>query len=461
MSPNRRLTIFTCLLLPLLLLTAASAQSLPRVSTVRVQDEAGHPLLARVTVSLQGRPTPDLYIFFTGPDGLCQLTGIPSGPADIEATHGPEWSIESTQAEVGAADGGMATITLRRLYDLPAHGYYQGDGHMHSTHSDGAQAPQEVAMHCRAEGLHWAVLTDHDNLDGHPAFMAQAVPAFLPMGGQEITTGKGHIVAWGVSQRVSNSIARGAEDMARIFREVHEQGGVAIVAHPMAPAMNYGFWDVEGYDALEILNGSLPPYGGLFDTLQARLKWHELLKRGKRIAVVGNSDNHDNFSSFARDALRDPQAAVKRQPLLGLLWNMPNRDTTLIPWGIKGLCLGSYRTCLKLPELSSQAVLEAMRAGRGFVTNGPILHATLNGLDPGSEVSGPSARLHFEVVCNRGLARLDVIAGGTQVHSVDLERCLTASGDLEVPLGDATWVTVECFGIWPEFATTNAWYVTR
>lgn len=458
MQHNRfRAALLAALILATCALTTAQAQD--TVAVVQVVDEAGQPLLARVTIAREGTPTPDLHVLFTDEAGACRLEGVPAGPATVQATRGPEWTIAQERATIAPGAEGVLNLTLRRLYDLKAEGYYQGDGHMHSTESDGAQPPEQVAFNARCEGLDWAILTDHETVSGHAAFKAQVAPGFLPLGGQEITTREGHILGLGISDVVSRDVSQGAEDMRRIFREVREQGGVSVLAHPMTPTMNYQHWDVEDYDVVEILNGSLPPYLGLFDMLQARLRWHVLLNQGRRVAAMGNSDNHCNINTMAREALRDPEAAFRREPRLRMLWNMPNRDEILIPWALKGLHLGTYRTCLKLPELTEAAVLEAVKAGRGFITNGPIIVAQVNETDPGGEIEGPTAQVRFEVVSNVGLQRLDVVAGGEVVKSVDFAGEERASGGFTVELGEAQWLTIECYGTWPEFATTNAWYV--
>jgi len=441
---------FLPFLLPLLL--AASLAHAAPVGSVRVTDSAGAPLPAHVTVVMQGTANVDARVYFTDVAG-------PTGTATIEALHGPEWSVESATSAVDSASGEILTLRLRRLYDLPAHGYFQGDAHMHSTCSDGHQKPAEVAYHCRCEGLHWAFLTDHESVAGHAEFMAAAAPGFLPLGGQEITTTMGHILGLGVKTVVSRDVTNGAADIARIFRQVHEQGGLAVVAHPMTPTMAYAAWDVEGYDALEILNGSLPPYSGVFDMIQARLRWHALLSEGKRITAMGDSDNHENANAIALKMLRDPSAALKAEPRVALLWNLPDRDRLLVPWALKGLCLGTYRNVVKLDALSQPAIFDAIRASRGFVTNGPILVATANGLPPGAEIHGTQAELRFDAVCNRGLEKVVVVTNGTPAKTITLQGESALEQHITVPVEGVKWLTVECYGKWPDFATTNAWYV--
>jgi len=440
------------------LLAAAGCLAQP-VAWIHVTDQAGQPSPARVLITREGTDKPDLYVVFADAQGDCPLTDVPPGQASIEVSRGPEWSVETVEAVIHPLRGETQTVTLRRLCDLPARGYYGGDSHMHSTFSDGAQKPEDVARHCRAEGLEWAFLTDHNSVAGHEAFKAQATADFLPMGGQEVTTGRGHIPALGISTLVSPDVTQGAADVERIFRQVHEQGGIAVIAHPQVPVMSFRDWDVPGYDAIEILNGSLAPYGPVFDTLQARLRWHEFLNQGRHLAAIGSSDNHDNAEGIVREALRDPEAAMQREPLLRLLWAIPNREQVLMPWARKGLFLGIYRTYVKTEGLRQEAILEGLRAGRGFVTNGPIIVATVNDQDPGSDITGPTAHVSYEVVGNRGLTRLDVVVGGKVAQSVPLQG-QEARGEVEVPVGEAHWLVLECYGPWPEFATTNAWYVT-
>ncbi len=455
----RLLYLITCALAALAGMVVSAAPE-GAVAAVRVIDDAGRPLPARVTVTLTGAPTPDSHVLFTDPAGLCPLTGVPDGKATLQVNHGPQWRIISRAVTVDHAQGEVRELVLGRLYDLRARGYYEGDCHMHSTCSDGAQPPAEVAYHCRCEGLDWAFLTDHETVTGHAAFLATATPEFLPLPGQEVTTSQGHILALGVSRVVSRDVSHGAEDMKRIFGDIHAQGGIAVLAHPMTPTMNYRLWEVEGYDAIEILNGSLPPHSGLFDLVQARQKWHQLLGAGKRLPALGDSDNHDNTNGRVREALRDPQTALKREPRLSLLWNLPDRDKLLIPWALKGLYPGTYRTCLKLPALEAGAVLDALRAGRGFVTNGPVLCVTANGTDPGAPLTGPRAELCYEVACNRGLDHLTVLVNGKPIATVPLTGKETAEGTLKVDVGATGWLAVECYGTWPDFATTNAWYMT-
>lgn len=419
--------------------------------TGQVVSESGQGLPARL---LAVQPdTRESAVVYTAPDGRFSVE-VPAGRLKLLATHGPEWSLAEQEGEGGQA----VTLTLRRLVDMPARGYYGADLHMHSTVSDGKQSPTEVAAHCRAEGLQVAALSDHNSVAQHAEWLAQAAPGFLPLPADEITTSFGHAVGVNIRERVAPEMAA-ATEWTRVFADVHRQGGFAIVAHPQAPGMTYRAPQIRDYDALEILNGSIPPYGPIFDFVQGRKAWHTLLSQGFRVAAVGDSDNHDNFSALARSILHDPEKANQLDKRLATLAKMVDYDKVLVPWAWKGLHPGFYRTYLQLPEVTPQAVQQAVKQGRGFVTNGPLLLATLDGQAPGSELAlgdRQSLTLKAELFANRPLEKLVVLVNGTPAATL---TSTAATAEATVPVKAGDWVTAELYGAWPEFATTNAWYV--
>lgn len=434
------------------LVCAAGAWAGPLRGTVT--DPAGQGLRARVLVL--NPETRDSALVYTDDAGhfVCEA---PDGRLTVRASHGPEWTIAETQAQAGDT----LSLTLQRIVDMPGRGYYGADLHMHSTYSDGQQQPAEVALMCQAEGLHIAALSDHETVAQHPEWLATQTPDFLPLRGQEVTTALGHFLSIGCAEVVSNDTSHGVADINRIFREIHAQGGLAIVAHPNVPGMAYRTPEVRDYDALEILNGSLPPYGGICDFVQGRKAWHSALSQGYRVPVVGNSDNHDGLARLARRLLREPDQVAQIDKDLAPLVKLVDIEAVLMPWGWKGLHHGTYRTYLRLgaEPPTAESVMAAVKVGRGFITNGPLLLAVLDGADPGAEIAlGERQNLEFraELFANRPLERLDILVNGQVAASL-----ASPAPQVRVPVtvkqGD--WVVAEVYGPWPEFATTNAWYV--
>ena len=77
------------------------------------------------------------------------------------------------------------------------------DFHCHSTHSDGTLEPRELAQQLAAEGVAFAALTDHDTVDGLPAFhqaLSHRGLGFIP--GVELTVqyqgAEAHLLGYGL-----------------------------------------------------------------------------------------------------------------------------------------------------------------------------------------------------------------------------------------------------------------------
>jgi hypothetical protein len=166
--------------------------------------------------------------------------------------------------------------------------------------------------------------------------------------------------------------------------------------------------------------------------------WYRFLNSGFRIAAGAGTDAMANFAS-----LRGP---------VGL-----NRVYVRVPSG----------------PLDPSAWLDALKAGRSFVTNGPLLDFTLDGRGPGDEIALASAGGelpftaslrsivpvdHLEVVCNGEVVREIPLSSGRD--SID------ASGS--VSMDESSWCLLRA---WNEgasdavldaypYATTNPVYVT-
>jgi predicted metal-dependent phosphoesterase TrpH len=91
------------------------------------------------------------------------------------------------------------------------------DLHTHSDFSDGEHSPEEIALLARKAGVRAAALTDHDCLDGLPAFL-RAASGFEPVPGVEISARKNgadvHILGFFVSPHDERLRSR-LDDLAR------------------------------------------------------------------------------------------------------------------------------------------------------------------------------------------------------------------------------------------------------
>lgn len=155
------------------------------------------------------------------------------------------------------------------------------DFHMHTWHSyDCLMPPAAIIRAAQHQGLSGIAITDHEAFAGALAVQAAAPQGFLVIAGMEIYTDVGDIVCLGLEREISD------RDASSVIAEVHRQGGVAFLPHPLQghPAIPDAILDaVDGY---EVLNAR----GGTFSTDERRgqSRWERL--RGK--AKLANSDAH-------------------------------------------------------------------------------------------------------------------------------------------------------------------------
>jgi hypothetical protein len=171
-------------------------------------------------------------------------------------------------------------------------GWYRGDGHLHTVHSDGRRTPAELAAAARAAGLDFVISTEHNTSSASLQWGDHAGDDLLIVNGEEVTTRSGHWPAWGLP--VGTWIdwryrADDKRDFGRFADEVHRVGGLVVAAHPFAPCVacswEFGF---EHADVVEVWNGPWTQ-----DDEATVIAWDGALRQGRFVPAVGDSDAHN------------------------------------------------------------------------------------------------------------------------------------------------------------------------
>ena len=232
-------------------------------------------------------------------------------------------------------------------------GWYKGDLHCHTFHSDAQGAPEVLHAAARQAGLDFLAIADHNTTTQRRYFHPNSSPDLVFVRAMEITTAVGHANVYGVDDWVDFRMTKPSD--AHVIEEiVHRKGGLLSVNHdkPTIP------WDYElpRIDCQEVWQSTWLAWNWV-----SLGRWQERLARGLRISAIGGSDFHQ------------PAELQPEGPLV----------------------LARPTTVLWLDELSEDAVLAAMKAGRGYVTEGPQgphLEITVNGQPMGAAVpAGPLA----------------------------------------------------------------------
>jgi hypothetical protein len=300
---------------------------------------AGHRYAPRQTVRIgAARATPG---FLAGP--------IPAGEWTIEVdVHcviaRPDGAANRYEVVVSAATPmeGDAPLEAPRPAEPIARGrrWYRGELHLHSTHSDGAWTPADIAAAARPRGLDFMVLSDHNTTSSYAEFRALVRPETLVIPGAELTTYNGHCLAIGVEDWIDWRTGLDGWSIDQAARAVRAAGGIFVVAHPdaMPDDVCTGCrWTHEGFDPA--LAHAVEIWGGLWDGAEEENEgcvalWRRWLDAGHRLAATAATDAHRP---------KDWEGAV---PL----------------------------TYVLAEELSRAAILEAIRAGRTYVSSGPELY---------------------------------------------------------------------------------------
>lgn len=145
----------------------------------------------------------------------------------------------------------------------------------------------------RASNLQLAVLADHDRIDVAQHLVARSRDdgiAIELLVGEEITTSQGHLLGVGLTAGVAAGYS-----LADTVAAVHDQGGIALVAHPLLPieiaasaallielAEGDPRHRPEGLEAMHPVAAWLPGWRGRVERLARRWGY----------AIVGGSDAH-------------------------------------------------------------------------------------------------------------------------------------------------------------------------
>jgi predicted metal-dependent phosphoesterase TrpH len=185
-------------------------------------------------------------------------------------------------------------------------GWFRGDMHVHTEHSDGVRTLEELAGEARERGLDFVASTDHNTISANrslrdPALAGGGHDGLLIIPGTEVTTRHGHWLAIGLpdGQWVDWRYRPGDATFPAISKSVRDAGGIVVAAHPKIPvpgaAWEFGYDHV---DAVEVWNSRWTPD----DQVSVRM-WDKLLRQGRRVVAVANSDSHSH-----RDAVRQGRA---------------------------------------------------------------------------------------------------------------------------------------------------------
>jgi hypothetical protein len=355
-------------------------------------------------------------------DGVCEAR-LPPGPVRVEISKGPEYL--PLQREVVLGPGKIALrLAIERWIDPHAQGWYSGDCRAHEL------SPHAARMEGAAEGLDVVNLLARERpphgerpaafvnllafsgtrpaLDGSPQVVVNTCNMHPVLG----------TVALLKCHRTVHPLRFGAPDglddwsISDWCDQCHRKKGLVVwpdeprltPEHPQGEALAALL--LGKVDAFEICHLNDPQSRALDD-------WYRLLGCGQRLPLVGASGKDRNTRA-----------------------------------------LGAVRTYARLEpgqEFSYGAWIEAVRAGRTFVTDGPLLSLTVDGHELGSVLALPAGgkplRVGAEARSATPFGRLEVLYNGEVVAACESDGDRrTAVIEADVPVDSGGWLAARCRG---------------
>jgi hypothetical protein len=399
-----------------------AATGRPTPVRLRLLDAAGnyHPPFGRLTDFATGagedvggnvRLGEGAYAYI---DGACEVL-LPPGKVTVEVHKGFEYTPLRREVTLGPGQISLRLAVERRA-DLLTEGWYSGDTRAHDL------SPHAALLEGAAEDLAFVHLLARERpaASGQPASVSNLLafsgtrPALEGNGcAVVVNTLNAHPVLGTVSLLNSHRAVfplrsgdpAGADDwsVADWCDQCHRKKGLVVWAdlprltpeHPQGEALAALL--LGKIDAFEVC--SFPEVES-----PAIADWYRLLNCGCRLPLAGGSGKDGNAVALG---------AMRTYARL-----MPGEEPGVAPW------------------------VEAVRDGRTFVTNGPLLSLAVDSLVPGSTVLAEAGQMLHVLAEARGTSavdRVEVIMGGEVVAS-------GTAVETELPVTPPTWIAARCRG---------------
>jgi TolB protein len=376
------------------------------------------------------------YAYFHG-SGRAELS-VPAGTVDVEVLHGLEYRPVRERVTVRAGETSHVRAVLERLADLESRGYWSGDLHVHMNYGGHYRnTPRQLAFQAAAEDLAVveSLIVNKEQRFPDIAYFGGGRPDpasndhLLIVHGQEFHTSvfghlgllglRDHVLIPGYAGYVNTAAASLVPTNADVADLAHAQGALVGYVHPFDALPDPADRSHPLTDELpvDVALGKVDYYEALGfedDHFATAEVWYRLLDCGFRLPAGAGTDAMANFAS-----LRGP--------------------------------VGLNRVYVRTGGFPDHARwLAGLKAGRTFVTNGPLPSFRLDDHVPGDEITLPAgggvlpAKVslasfvgvdHLQIVGNgRVVAELPLAAGGTSAETT-----------LRLPVHASGWYLVRAY----------------
>lgn len=395
------------------------------------------------------------------------VVDLEPGRYRVTAERGKEYFPEVKDVEVTGA-GGEVRIELRRWANMASKGWWAGESHLHRTLDDTANVMLAEDLNVAMPLTYWVTKSATPPGSGDKNIGGK-IPARL------IEVDPTHVI-W----------PRNTEyEIFSVGEHRHTLGALFFLNHKSVLGEGVPPWGPVAEKARE--------EGALMDMDKLDWPFAMTLPVSTDARLYELANNHlwrtefafVDWNTEAPGFLKPPAGGAtggEREWLmytLGMYYVLLDAGFKMVPTagtanGVHPVPAGFGRVYVKLDgAFSYEKWLDGLRAGRSFVTTGPMLTVAANGEEAGatfrSEGGGVRVKLKGEVTCEKPLSVIEVVVNGVPVKTVFPANQATRNGALrtaieeELEMEESGWVCVRCFeerdGGRVRFAHTAPWWV--
>lgn len=310
---------------------------------------------------------------------------LPTGTYLISASRGPEYTLDQRVVDVHKNSRRELIFHIDKVVETK--GLISVDAHLHTMNSDGSVKIPGRIKSIVAEGVEVAISTDHNYLSDYAPFLKKLglekyLSVFIGQEVSPIDVNRGYMPEFNRFPLMTRKGEPGSgaidirffENNTLIFAESRgrDPGALIQVNHPRRVDGYFTYYRLDpgsaasalegfdtSFDLLEVMNGPS------FYPMNRRVvrDWLHLLNRGYYFPVTGYSDSH------------------------GIDGREPGYSRTYV-----------YYDGKKGPGLDIQALKSALKKGKSFVSNGPVVEFTIDNRHiPGDLLTKKSGRVDVRV----------------------------------------------------------------
>jgi hypothetical protein len=376
------------------------------------------------------------------------IVSLAPGAYDFAIERGPEYRRHTGSIDILAGENRQLDLKLERITNLRAGGWYSGDLHVH-------RPVAEIEPLMQAEDLDFAPVITWWN--SRNPWNEQAIPE------QVVRRFDGHRI------------------YAVMAGEDEREGG-ALLYFGLPSPLDIETDDREFPSPMQFVETARRRRSTVWIDIEKPFWWDvPVWLASGQMNSIGIANNHMCRSQMyaneawgkSRDSQRLPEPRGNGFWSQEIYYHMLNCGLRLPPSagsasGVLPNPVGYNRVYVQLDApFEYESWFRGLQQGRCFVTNGPLLKATVNGQHPGAvfelaHAERRSLRVNVELTTQDPVSQIELIKNGQVAHVVKCSAAQQQRHSFELTVDQPCWLLVRAITDVPEtfrFASTAPWYV--